>query len=153
MSRSGTGRTLRSGRARGGARRRVQGGRPRRAHAGAPARVLGDPDQRARALRRSAVSPSDPPPADPLIPRSTARARHLHLFLHARGILSAGVRLNALGPYAAQQLLAHAVRPLVDAAAAAADMVKGADDAAGTWPLGEILAARHDLQHSRIFNS
>ena len=25
--------------------------------------------------------------------------------------------------------------------------------AAQTWPLGEILAARHDLQHSRIFNS
>jgi urease accessory protein len=24
---------------------------------------------------------------------------------------------------------------------------------ATTWPLGEILAARHDLQHSRIFNS
>lgn len=24
---------------------------------------------------------------------------------------------------------------------------------ATTWPLGEILMARHDLQHSRIFNS
>ena len=24
---------------------------------------------------------------------------------------------------------------------------------ANTWPLGEILAGRHDLQHSRIFNS
>jgi urease accessory protein len=24
---------------------------------------------------------------------------------------------------------------------------------ATTWPLGEILGARHDLQHSRIFNS
>jgi urease accessory protein len=24
---------------------------------------------------------------------------------------------------------------------------------ATTWPLGEILAARHDLLHSRIFNS
>jgi len=24
---------------------------------------------------------------------------------------------------------------------------------ANIWPLGEILAARHDLQHSRIFNS
>lgn len=24
---------------------------------------------------------------------------------------------------------------------------------ATTWPLGEILAARHDMQHSRIFNS
>jgi len=24
---------------------------------------------------------------------------------------------------------------------------------ASTWPLGDILAIRHDLQHSRIFNS
>jgi urease accessory protein len=24
---------------------------------------------------------------------------------------------------------------------------------ATTWPLGEILSARHDLLHSRIFNS
>jgi hypothetical protein len=24
---------------------------------------------------------------------------------------------------------------------------------ATTWPLGELLMARHDLQHSRIFNS
>lgn len=24
---------------------------------------------------------------------------------------------------------------------------------ANTWPLGEIVAARHDLLHSRIFNS
>jgi len=24
---------------------------------------------------------------------------------------------------------------------------------ANTWPLGEILVGRHDLQHSRIFNS
>ena len=32
-----------------------------------------------------------------------------------------------------------------------------ADDAeegpATTWPLGEVVMARHDLQHSRIFNS
>jgi len=24
---------------------------------------------------------------------------------------------------------------------------------ATTWPLGELLTARHDMQHSRIFNS
>ncbi|KAL1738340.1 UreF-domain-containing protein, partial [Schizophyllum fasciatum] len=109
-----------------------------------------------------------------------ARATHLHLFLHARGLLSAAVRLNALGPYAAQQLLLHSVRPLVEGEAARwleRDAVRAAkappdgeclpssseialcdalDPEAGpvnTWPLGEILAARHDLQHSRIFNS
>ncbi|KAL1735865.1 UreF-domain-containing protein [Schizophyllum commune] len=93
-----------------------------------------------------------------------ARAIHLHLFLHARGLLSAAVRLNALGPYAAQQLLLHSVRPLEDgeetdgkhpiaADAALEDALDPITGPVNTWPLGEILAARHDLQHSRIFNS
>jgi urease accessory protein len=78
--------------------------------------------------------------------------------------------MNILGPYAAQQLLLHAVRPVVDdVLASTAHIVSGAllderdpervdvdEDGrlpATTWPLGEILAARHDLLHSRIFNS
>ncbi|KAF8260623.1 hypothetical protein EI94DRAFT_1780454 [Lactarius quietus] len=87
------------------------------------------------------------------------RGAHLHLFLHARGVLSAAVRLNIVGPYAAQQLLLHAVRRLVDdALGSTAHLVSGALGTnerfpATTWPLGEILAARHDLLHSRIFNS
>ncbi|KAH7103074.1 urease accessory protein UreF [Auriculariales sp. MPI-PUGE-AT-0066] len=94
------------------------------------------------------------------------RTAHLHLFLHVRGLLSAAIRLNALGPYAAQQLLAHDVRPLIEremdlhrARLAEAAREKDttarvlATNPACTWPLGEILAARHDLQHSRIFNS
>ncbi|KIM46430.1 hypothetical protein M413DRAFT_441523 [Hebeloma cylindrosporum] len=94
------------------------------------------------------------------------RAQYLHLFLHARSILSASVRLNDLGPYGAQQILLHAVRPLVATEATRCrnlrtglldNSVEGFDEAAlgpaNTWPLGEILAGRHDLQHSRIFNS
>ncbi|KAH9938003.1 UreF-domain-containing protein [Fomitopsis serialis] len=98
---------------------------------------------------------------------SLERSQYLHLFLHARSLLSASVRLNTIGPYAAQQLLLHAVKPLVEAEAMKnRDIRTGIDldsDAglggqtthgpAVTWPLGEILAARHDLQHSRIFNS
>ncbi|EPQ59174.1 hypothetical protein GLOTRDRAFT_70374 [Gloeophyllum trabeum ATCC 11539] len=99
---------------------------------------------------------------------SLERSRFLHLFLHARSLLSASVRLNTLGPYAAQQLLLHAVRPLVQAEANNCKALRTGcidpspndfnfDDTvhgpAVTWPLGEILAARHDLQHSRIFNS
>lgn len=94
----------------------------------------------------------------------TDRSLHLHLFLHARSLLSAAVRLNTIGPYASQQLLLHVVRPIVDVEF---DNVKGIrtcldgitrDEGvltgpATTWPLGEILASRHDLQHSRIFNS
>jgi len=93
------------------------------------------------------------------------RSLHLHLFLHARSLLSAAVRLNMIGPYGSQQLLLHIIRPIVDVEF---DNVKGVraysseeitsdggllNGPATTWPLGEILASRHDLQHSRIFNS
>lgn len=73
--------------------------------------------------------------------------------------------MNIIGPYAAQQLLLHAVKPLVEAQMAQCkDICTGlsagswqddplVDGPANTWPLGEILSARHDLQHSRIFNS
>jgi len=94
------------------------------------------------------------------------RGAHLHLFLHARGVLSAAVRMNTLGPYAAQQLLLHAVKPMLsDVISSTAHLVSGAlrDEVnpeledeqlpATTWPLGEILSARHDLLHTRIFNS
>jgi len=96
---------------------------------------------------------------------SLDRSLLLHLFLHARSLLSAAVRLNTIGPYASQQLLLHIVRPIVDVEF---DNVKGVRTHLGeeitsdgsvlsgpatTWPLGEILASRHDLQHSRIFNS
>ncbi|KAI0048196.1 urease accessory protein UreF [Auriscalpium vulgare] len=105
---------------------------------------------------------------------SLDRGAHLHLFLHARGVLSAAIRMNAIGPYAAQQLLLHAVRPMVDAEASGArelrtglleptlltaeadevDVFRDAEQMPSTtWPLGELLAGRHDLLHSRIFNS
>lgn len=95
---------------------------------------------------------------------SLLRAQHLFLFLHARSLLSSAVRLNTIGPYSSQQLLLHSVRPLVEAEVSQnKDMRTGifmdmhCNDAdnrpATTWPLGEILAVRHDLQHSRIFNS
>jgi urease accessory protein len=93
----------------------------------------------------------------------TERAQYLHLFLHARSVLSAAVRLNTIGPYAAQTFLLHLVRPLIDHEARCCRSlpVEPTTDegdmahhgAATTWPLGEILATRHDLQHSRIFNS
>ncbi|KAJ7490289.1 UreF-domain-containing protein [Mycena galericulata] len=97
---------------------------------------------------------------------SLERTQHLHLYLHARSLLSAAVRLNSIGPYAAQQILLHAAGTLVEAelqkcarlrtGVLAPDKAEWDDTQNGpanTWPLGEILAARHDLQHSRIFNS
>ncbi|EJD03663.1 uncharacterized protein FOMMEDRAFT_133065 [Fomitiporia mediterranea MF3/22] len=100
---------------------------------------------------------------------SLERSQYLHLFLQARSLLSAAIRLNSLGPYAAQQILLHVVKDLVEKQMKTCQDLRsglqpsdGGEDgevinnlrcAATTWPLGEILAARHDLQHSRIFNS
>ncbi|KAH6915088.1 urease accessory protein UreF [Coprinopsis sp. MPI-PUGE-AT-0042] len=93
------------------------------------------------------------------------RAQYLHLFLNARSLLSAAIRLNEVGPYNAQQILLHAAQPLIaDEVERCKDLRSGLlegndsfdevfDGPASTWPLGEILSARHDLQHSRIFNS
>ncbi|KAJ3806383.1 hypothetical protein F5876DRAFT_50155 [Lentinula aff. lateritia] len=89
------------------------------------------------------------------------RSLYLHTFLHARALLSASVRLNEIGPYTAQRVLAHVARGVIAAEVdRCACLRTGSGDAGGlregpanTWPLGEILAARHDLLHSRIFNS
>ncbi|KAL4076215.1 hypothetical protein J3A83DRAFT_4068339, partial [Scleroderma citrinum] len=109
---------------------------------------------------------------------SLVRAQHLALFLQARSILSAAVRMNTIGPYLAQQILLTDIQPLVDGLVAECcnlrsglrvgpieqdrrqtdldldlDEMVHSTGPASTWPLGEIIAMRHDLQHSRIFNS
>lgn len=107
----------------------------------------------------------------------TAAAQHLFLFLHARSLLSSAIRLNTLGPYISHRLLLHDVRPLVEDALEQNSRLRveledyqkewtidyddemdeqeggKARGSATTWPLGEILAARHDQLHSKIFNS
>lgn len=106
-----------------------------------------------------------------LLRASQARSRHLHLFLQARAVLSSAVRLNLAGPYAAQRLLLVDIRQVVNKVLREEEgrcsrrnsrrcgqsvAEAGLDDEDGpatTWPLGEILAARHDQLHSRIFNS
>ncbi|PWN25566.1 hypothetical protein BDZ90DRAFT_223067 [Jaminaea rosea] len=106
----------------------------------------------------------------------------LHLFLQARTVLSSSIRLNTLGPYAAHSLLLHEVREVVRDVKATArsestpaanpfaqdwnwddegawgqeEEDRGERDfraPANTWPLGDIVQARHDVLHTRLFNS
>jgi urease accessory protein len=109
------------------------------------------------------------------------RSIHLYLFLHARSLLSTAVRMNIIGPYASSQMLLHPFKDIIERETAnlndglnetnttglLKDLTHGSqkDDSfwgwteeaelgpATTWPLGELLTARHDMQHSRIFNS
>lgn len=77
------------------------------------------------------------------------------------------MRLNEIGPYNAQQILLHVAQPIIKAEVNRCkdlrtgvgleqehgDFDETIQGPANTWPLGELLAARHDQQHSRIFNS
>lgn len=127
-----------------------------------------------------------------LPPNSPDATLSLHLFLHARSLLSSAVRLNTIGPYVSHRLLLHRVRPIVEEALAKCESIglgcldldlglaeerdtKYGQEAGGgtrilvpegsmknlkelggptnTWPLGEIIAGRHDQLFSKIFNS
>ncbi|KAJ3797948.1 hypothetical protein GGU11DRAFT_871469 [Lentinula aff. detonsa] len=46
---------------------------------------------------------------------TSERSQYLHIFLHARSLLSASVRLNEIGPYNAQQTLLHISRSVIEA--------------------------------------
>lgn len=130
--------------------------------------------------------------------RRTEKTRHLHLFLHARSIVSAAIRLNLVGPYLAHRVLALDIKPLLDEVLSGTKQHTGAPllrqpstatseskkrcetslqdwlhaerqlhhrategnnssmhtaGPANTWPLQDIVSARHDSLHSRIFNS
>jgi urease accessory protein len=89
--------------------------------------------------------------------------------------------MNIIGPYASSQMLLHPFKDIIERETANLNdgknetnttgllnhhMQRGHEDTsfwswtreaelgpATTWPLGELLTARHDMQHSRIFNS
>ncbi|SCV72567.1 BQ2448_4104 [Microbotryum intermedium] len=111
---------------------------------------------------------------------SVTSTQHLFLFLHCRSILSSAIRLNLIGPYLSHRIFLHDTRPLIDhsleqyrrkypTSEPTHEVKKEQEDGVGndalhdaketggivatTWPLGEILQARHDQLHSKIFNS
>lgn len=82
---------------------------------------------------------------------SKERTLHLHLFLQARNVMSAAVRLNRIGPYLAQRLLLR-LQPFLQQLLT--DYSNETLPAAHqTWPALEIMQARHDKLYSRMFNS
>lgn len=82
---------------------------------------------------------------------SSEIARKLFLWQNARDMMSAAVRLNIIGPMAAQKLLAtleQRVQPLVQAHAD-----DGLDDIATVSPLLDVVHAHHDTLYSRLFQT
>ncbi len=75
----------------------------------------------------------------------------LYLYVSLRGVVSAAVRMGALGPLEAQRLQsAHGAT--LDAVLCACERVR-TEDAATVAPLLEIMGARHDRLYSRLFQS
>lgn len=72
-------------------------------------------------------------------------------YLHGavRGVLSAAVRLNLVGPLEAQRILALRGAALADAAASK----RSIDDVAQTAPLVELWTGLHDHLDARLFQS
>jgi urease accessory protein len=78
-------------------------------------------------------------------------AARLHLFLVLRSVLSAAVRLGALGPLEAQSLQARLAPVAEDVLARTRAL--GPDDLAQTSPLLDLLQGQHDRLYSRLFSS
>jgi urease accessory protein len=77
--------------------------------------------------------------------------QRLLLYLTARGILSAAVRLGILGPYAAQRMQADCTSDIEAVLARCAGLRDA--DLAQTAPILDLLQAGHDRLYSRLFQS
>jgi urease accessory protein len=78
-------------------------------------------------------------------------AQQLLLYLAARGVLSAAVRLGILGPYAAQRLQFECGED-IDAVLTRCAPLRDSD-IAQTAPILDLLQAGHDRLYSRLFQS
>jgi len=80
-----------------------------------------------------------------------ATTRRMVLFVAARGVLSAAVRLGVTGSYDAQRLQSESAEWIATVLLRYRDT--GPDDLAQTAPLIDILQGAHDRLYSRLFQS
>ncbi|HET7216853.1 MAG TPA: urease accessory UreF family protein [Vicinamibacterales bacterium] len=80
-----------------------------------------------------------------------AVAQQMTLFVAARGVLAAAVRLGIVGPFRAQQLQ-HACGPRIAAVRVRCERMEPAHSTQ-TAPLADLLQSAHDRLYSRLFQS
>lgn len=83
------------------------------------------------------------------IPRPVAQ--RMLLFMTARGVLNAAVRLGIVGSYRAQRMQSDCSNDLDAVVNACADL--GEEDLAQAAPIIDLLQASHDRLYSRLFQS
>jgi urease accessory protein len=76
---------------------------------------------------------------------------HLILFMTARGVLAAAVRLGIVGPYRAQRMQFECRHDLDAALERCVDL--DLEDLAQTAPVLDVLQSTHDRLYSRLFQS
>lgn len=77
----------------------------------------------------------------------------MFLLNHTKALLSAAVRLNLIGPYVAQRILAAPETLEVVQRAQETGLRVGVEEAGQTVPILDLYQGRHELLYSRVFNS
>lgn len=114
-------------------------------------------------LRAPAPADEPPPAAAHLAPLFGCVSRVLGLTLpqaayvfvlgHVKALVSAAVRANLVGPYAAQRMLASGGVQEMIAAAVDREWDTSPEDAGQAVPVMDLWVGRHEMLYSRIFNS
>lgn len=72
---------------------------------------------------------------------------------HVKALVSAAVRANLMGPYAAQKVLASGATQEMIAAAVEREWTTPYEEAGQGVPVMDLWVGRHEMLYSRIFNS
>lgn len=84
---------------------------------------------------------------------SLAQTAYIFMLGHVKALLSAAVRANLLGPYAAQRVLASRQVQEMIRLAIAREWETKPEDAGQGVPVMDLWVGRHEVLYSRIFNS
>lgn len=77
----------------------------------------------------------------------------MFLLGHVKALVSAAVRANLLGPYAAQRVLASPETQAMIRRAVVREWATAPDEAGQGVPVMDLWVGRHEVLYSRIFNS
>lgn len=78
---------------------------------------------------------------------------YLFVLGHVKALVSAAVRANVMGPYAAQRVLASAATQATIRGAVEREWETRPEEAGQAVPVMDLWVGRHELLYSRIFNS
>lgn len=88
-----------------------------------------------------------------LLGLSLQQTAYVFVLGHVKALVSAAVRANLMGPYAAQKVLASGATQAMIAAAVEREWETPYEEAGQSVPVMDLWVGRHEMLYSRIFNS